>query len=163
MHLLCFNISECLPNFMLLDGNCIPVCPEKYYSNYYDYKRKSENAEDLILGTNQCLPCHYTCKQCNGSNDYECVECFPDAVIFNKNKEEFYCYPNSFMRDIDLERWYFRMVIFLLIVSLAVIIVWLWKCFAKRRQGRNFIHSDALQNIRHIERSVKNAVYSDSD
>lgn len=146
----------------LNDGLCIPICPERYYSSYFDYKRKPEQAEELELNLNQCLACHYTCRHCNGSNDYECTECFPDAVLFQTSTSEYYCYPSNIVSDVLSEKWYFRMFLILCILLVVLVAFTAWKFFQKKKK-RDFISLDTLKNIRNIERDVKNSVYSDSD
>ena len=70
-----FNLEHCLdatdPNwcsvcesgFLLLNGRCLDTCPaEGYYQG-------TENHQE------SCLQCYYSCKTCNGPNDYQVKFC----------------------------------------------------------------------------------------
>lgn len=141
---------------------CVPSCPDQYYNSYYDYKAKSADEEDFIGNVNQCIPCHYTCRICNGSNDYQCAACFPDALLFERSTVEFYCYPSSVVNDILSEKWNFRMFVLLGIVLVVVVTLALWKICSNNNEVK-FRHLDTLKHIRDVERSAKGSVYSDSD
>lgn len=136
-------------------------CPERYYPVYYDYERKPE-AEELSTSLNQCVTCHYTCRDCHGSNDYDCTACFPDALLYRTANSESYCYPRSLVSDVLSEKWYFRVFVLLCAVGTALLGVLLWKC-TRREKMTDVMQMDTLKNIRNIERNVKNTVYSDSE
>ena len=51
--------SICESGFLMLNGRCLESCPaEGYYQG-------TENHQD------SCLQCYYSCKTCNGPNDYQ--------------------------------------------------------------------------------------------
>ena len=53
--------SVCESGFLLFNGRCLDSCPvEGYYKG-------SENHQE------SCLQCYYSCKTCNGPNDYQVI------------------------------------------------------------------------------------------
>ena len=51
--------SICESGFKSIDGRCVESCPpEGYYTG-------QENNQEA------CIPCYYTCKTCDGPNDYQ--------------------------------------------------------------------------------------------
>lgn len=116
---------------------------------------------------NVCLPCHYTCETCNGSNDYQCTSCYPDEILINASNDEKYCFPNAIRTKINAELWYFRVCLLLIVILVIIITGMILYVLHERRlhqiRKNEFLHVEALRNIREIERKVKSAVYSDSD
>lgn len=148
---------------VLHDGKCVHACPDQFYNSYNDYQSKQATVEEMLGYVNQCIACHYTCKTCIGSNDYQCSSCFPDAILYTQTNNEYYCYPKILLSDILSGVWYFRT--FLVLIALIVLLVGvvIWKIIAKRRKFADFIQLDTIRHIRDIEKNVKNSVYSDSD
>ena len=55
--------SVCKSGFKSIDGRCVESCPsEGYYTG-------QENNQDA------CIQCYYTCKTCDGPNDYQVFTC----------------------------------------------------------------------------------------
>lgn len=148
---------------VLHNGKCVHECPNQFYNSYNDYQLKQDTVEKIHGYTNQCIACHYTCKTCVGSNDYQCSSCFPDAILYIQNDNEFYCYPKILLSDILSGVWYFRTFLVLIIVIILLLGFGLWKIVTRRQQFAQFAHLDTIKHIRDIEKNVKNSVYSDSD
>ncbi|XP_014244560.1 furin-like protease 1 isoform X2 [Cimex lectularius] len=81
---------ECSKGWFLINGRCEQFCPFKTYKH-----------------GEHCESCHYSCKSCSGPNDYECTECFPDALLYTSDFERF-CYPKALLLTINYNKWYFR-------------------------------------------------------
>ena len=60
--------SKCLDGFVLLGGKCVDSCPPEGY--YQGVVRKSQPS---------CIKCYYSCKTCNGPNDYQVL---PPRLLF---------------------------------------------------------------------------------
>ncbi|XP_017773695.1 PREDICTED: furin-like protease 1 isoform X4 [Nicrophorus vespilloides] len=152
----------CMENLFLFDGMCAPQCPENFFPVVY--VGGNEKAEDSSPALNYCNPCHYSCKSCNGSNDYDCNDCYPDAVLFTRTKDESYCYPNSMMYSLNEIDWYYGILIFVLVlVALGLAIALFVYCIRSKPNRGDFMKMNTYKNIRNIERKVKSAVYSDSE
>nr|CAH7745731.1 unnamed protein product [Callosobruchus chinensis] len=153
---------ECDPNEMLYKNTCIQRCREKFYNSLLDFP-----GEIADLEKNQtCLACHYTCRNCMGSLDSQCIECYGDAKLFNVSKTESFCYPISLVSEVLAEKWYHSLFTFscILVIILAVLAV--TYCVIKRRKNRNDAEYHKLNitdEIRSMEKEIKSAVYSDSE
>lgn len=160
------DISECLPNYYLYQRSCLQKCPEKYYNSVLDY---TETEEEINLTKNQtCLSCHYTCKNCRGSMDYHCTECYTDAKIVHVSTSESYCYPIHIMAEVLSEKWYYRMFTMTYILVIVVTIPAVIYLCIKRRQifqsdSKEYAHFDIVENIREMEKDIKSTVYTDSE
>lgn len=157
---------ECLPDYFLYQKSCLQKCPEKYYNSVLDYTEKEE--EINLIKNQTCLSCHYTCKNCRGSMDYHCTECYADAKIVNASPTESYCYPIHIMTEVLSEKWYYRMftMTYMLVIIVAVPSV-IYLCI-KRRQifqsdKQEYVAVDIVKNIREMEKDIKSTVYTDID
>ncbi|KAJ8968362.1 hypothetical protein NQ317_009525 [Molorchus minor] len=156
--------KKCLLNYNLYQRRCIEKCPEKYYSSLLEY---NENAEEMnVVKAQTCLPCHYTCKDCVGSMDYHCTECYPDAKIVHVTSTESYCYPIHIMTEVLSEKWYYRMFTMTYILVIVFAIPAVIYLFVKRRkifQSDSQEYVNIVTNIRAMEKDIKSAVYTDSE
>ncbi|XP_973131.3 furin-like protease 1 isoform X5 [Tribolium castaneum] len=153
----------CPENLFLHKGRCIKSCPDGFYHLTLRRERPSE-AEDLSPenNTNRCLPCHYTCKKCTGPVDYQCSECFPDAQLVPVSSTETFCYSASVASSIVADKWYIRVFVMLLIVSVLLVLHLLWQIFKSRKRPRGgYLRFNLINNS--DEKDVKMAVYSDSE
>lgn len=173
--------SDCPPNMILRGTECVVIssivpCPERFYlyssdSSSNNVHRLNPLAEDLTTekivnnNNNRCIPCHYSCKNCVGSIDYECSECYPDATLVTVSNNESYCYPNYLASVVGYKSWYVRIFIMLCVIFVIMTIHLFWYVFKKRTgiNKKNYVQLDTIENIRNMERNVKMAVYSDSD
>ncbi|XP_044765837.1 furin-like protease 1 [Coccinella septempunctata] len=130
----------CLQN--RTESNSNPGCPDGYYKKDIEIIREEVNDRFLNF---TCGTCHYTCKTCKGSLDYDCLSCFPDAVLTNQFPNENYCYPISISWIIHAESMYIIFfLIFLILMSLLFISV-LWLLWKLRRSNRyNNLQSNVL-------------------
>lgn len=162
-----FSFIECPNNLYEFNGKCVPNCPEKYYASTLDTKLK-ETAEEIDETRKVCLECHYTCRLCAGSNDYQCIQCFPDALLTNISASETYCYPLSVTDRIQDEKWFVRVFILLCVVILLTILVTCLLLYTNHKEKKSkrkykFYKKNLLRDIRNMEETVKTTVYSDSD
>ncbi|KAF2882899.1 hypothetical protein ILUMI_23285 [Ignelater luminosus] len=158
---------ECPSNYILHQGKCLLECPEHLYPSYLDAQKSEHGNKNLQALQSVCLHCHYTCKNCSGSSDYQCTACYPDALLVTSNNLESYCYPNFAVGNLQMEKWYFRAYLLLWLVILLFIFVLIYYIILEKRL-RKKLHREAPQidiisNIRKIEHNIKTAVYSDSD
>lgn len=169
MHFIIYNcqffLSECLPGFIKHKGRCLLECPQQYYPSFlddYQYSTLEESNKKLIRSI--CLPCHYTCEHCSGSNDYQCTSCFPDAVLTSINNYENYCYPHSIITNIELSKWYTRVYVLLWIILFLFILVMIAYIVHERRMRKQLLNeTDTINSSSKIEHNKKTTVYSDSD
>ncbi|XP_022901690.1 proprotein convertase subtilisin/kexin type 4-like isoform X1 [Onthophagus taurus] len=155
---------ECEDGLFVFEGKCVDKCPERYYPSTLETKIK-DTAEEIGSTKKVCLSCHYTCRICSGSNDYQCTECYPDAILTNPKESESYCYPLSMRVKIEDEKWYFR--IFMLLTFFFVIffiLLVLWYIRYRKDMSYRFTGIDSSdEKIREMERKVRTAIYSDSE
>ena len=64
--------SVCESGFIILNGRCVDSCPAEGY--YTGQQNRQES----------CIQCYYSCKTCNGPNDYQVRQCKQTAVTFQK-------------------------------------------------------------------------------
>ncbi|KFU86504.1 Extracellular matrix protein FRAS1, partial [Chaetura pelagica] len=58
------NCTACLASHVLLEGRCLPGCPEGLFSH-----------------RGGCHACHPSCKTCRGPSELECLRCHPHATL----------------------------------------------------------------------------------
>lgn len=138
------------------------VCPQGYF-NISLISERSATAEELYSenNSNKCISCHYTCKECAGSLDYQCTECFPDATLLLYSSSETYCYPTSVAPLILENIWYIRVFVMLIIIALLILGYFVWKFHKHRQQNAGYSHLD--ENVHNLEKNAKSALYSDSE
>ena len=51
--------SVCEAEYLLLNGRCVESCPSEGYYNGQEHHQDT------------CIQCYYSCKGCNGPNDYQ--------------------------------------------------------------------------------------------
>lgn len=63
------------------------------------------------MGAPTCRPCHYTCYNCSGPQDYECTKCWGDAEVYSPSKDQTLCQPQSLLSAYRRqESWYLALV-----------------------------------------------------
>ncbi|CAG9759990.1 unnamed protein product [Ceutorhynchus assimilis] len=126
---------ECFSGQTLYNGTCLKNCPEGYYD--------TENKLDIQTEKSAaCAKCHYSCKSCTGSMDYQCTECFPDALIYKASSNENYCYSRQVMVEIVSSRWYYRVIFFALGLCVLFLILALIYCKKKQPGGYKRIQTN---------------------
>jgi furin len=159
------SLSGCPENLFLHNGRCIKTCPDGFYNLTVTTERNSE-LEDLLAENNSniCLPCHYTCRQCTGSIDYQCTECFPDATLVSVSDNQFSCYPTSIASTLSSNAWYIRVFIMLVVITILLSIHLIWQlCRLRKKRKRDYFHLNLVKTAHNIESNPKVAVYSDSE
>ncbi|KAF5294709.1 hypothetical protein FQA39_LY00193 [Lamprigera yunnana] len=158
---------ECSPNHIKHNGRCYSECPERFYPSFLDTADNETEFHDDNNKHNVCLACHYTCKHCLGSNDYHCTACYPDAKLTYISNIENYCYPNYVISNIQLEKLYFKVYMFLWIIFVLFIFAVVFYIIRERKLRKNLINEimqyNTIKNIRQMEHNVKTIVYSDSE
>jgi len=122
--------STCESGFLLLGGHCVESCPaEGFYVG-------QENHQD------SCIQCYYTCKSCDGPNDYQCTECFGDAELEEESPTNKYCHNKSLIDKVfSSSRWYYVLTIgfmvnfFIVVFLIIYIIQWRRRNSRGRSQG----------------------------
>ncbi|KAK9890395.1 hypothetical protein WA026_010488 [Henosepilachna vigintioctopunctata] len=130
---------ECQPNYILRHGVCEPDCPRSYYKKRVKGYVHQEVEEAYSNFT--CISCHYTCNTCRGGLDYDCLSCFPDAILTTQSQNENYCYPNSIHWLLQAQYMYyiFFLILFILLTLLFVALIWiLWKL---RKRNKWYYHN----------------------
>ncbi|KFM80967.1 hypothetical protein X975_02879, partial [Stegodyphus mimosarum] len=69
---------------------CVLQCPSGHYGSAVGNYRSTHE-----LTTSACLPCHYSCVECHGPNDYQCVLCHEDALL-----SDGYCEPKALVDEV---------------------------------------------------------------
>lgn len=148
-------------DYYLYKNNCYKECPDHTYIVQLTESKREEFRKGV------CLPCHHSCRTCNGSYDYQCTTCYPDEILINTSNDERYCFPNAIRTTINAEIWYFRVFLLLIIILVIVITTIILYILHERKlhqlRKNEFMHFDSLRNIREIEKKVKSSVYSDSE
>ncbi|XP_073093519.1 extracellular matrix organizing protein FRAS1 isoform X4 [Manis javanica] len=62
------NCTACWPSHVLLNGQCLPQCPDGYFNQ-----------------EGSCTECHPTCRQCRGPSESDCVSCHPYVALAGGN------------------------------------------------------------------------------
>uniref|UniRef100_A0A8C0T909 Extracellular matrix organizing protein FRAS1 n=1 Tax=Canis lupus familiaris TaxID=9615 RepID=A0A8C0T909_CANLF len=58
------NCTACWPSQVLLDGQCLSQCPDRYFNQ-----------------EGSCTECHPTCRQCHGPSESDCISCHPHVTL----------------------------------------------------------------------------------
>ncbi|XP_042864321.1 furin-like protease 1, isoforms 1/1-X/2 isoform X3 [Penaeus japonicus] len=122
---------ECEKNHLLHEGVCVASCPENYYGWF---------PERLgATGPPTCRPCHYTCRSCSGPQDYECLSCWGDAVLYNAYKGQNYCHPSTLHDAYEsLQSWYKFLLGILLCLLILVLILAVLVLRARNSSRRSY-------------------------
>lgn len=147
-------VTECKQGWVLLDGQCVKAeevarivreCPAGHFS--------SEGA---------CQPCHYTCRKCTGPNDYECSQCYPDAVVYSGTGENF-CFPKSLLPSVNYTAWLYRVYLGLVLNGLflvtAGVIIFIRERGCRLKSPKKPVTAKVLERMRY----KLTADHSDSD
>lgn len=144
----------------LYSGQCYSHCPDSTYGSEVTAERSSRRrilestlakrqdgkpsaleAQDMQVALDAaprtCLPCHYTCSKCSGSDDSQCLTCPEDAQLINLTVTEskLYCYPNSVVAHLSDDTWHYSIYVGLSVFLFAVSFVSLYffvSCIFKR-------------------------------
>ncbi|XP_042864322.1 furin-like protease 1 isoform X4 [Penaeus japonicus] len=124
-------LLQCEKNHLLHEGVCVASCPENYYGWF---------PERLgATGPPTCRPCHYTCRSCSGPQDYECLSCWGDAVLYNAYKGQNYCHPSTLHDAYEsLQSWYKFLLGILLCLLILVLILAVLVLRARNSSRRSY-------------------------
>ncbi|XP_069758522.1 furin-like isoform X2 [Narcine bancroftii] len=77
---------ECQDVYFLHQQNCVENCPPGFYKGLIDGTLQNEIAPKVLA----CLPCHASCRTCNGFTANHCLSCLPHSRY---NEDELSCSP----------------------------------------------------------------------
>ncbi|KAF8794780.1 Furin-like protease kpc-1 like protein [Argiope bruennichi] len=126
--------TECPKGQFFYQGMCVLQCPSGYYGSAVGNYRSTQE-----LTTSACLPCHYSCIECHGPNDYQCVLCHEDALLVDG-----YCEPKAMVDEVrsfaawnDVVVGVFTALCFVTIALTIYVVVALWPppCVRSNKTG----------------------------
>ncbi|KAF7990056.1 hypothetical protein HCN44_008999 [Aphidius gifuensis] len=150
-----FNSSRCLEcqeKWYLFDGRCFSKCP---LSTYPAYSQQ----------INVCTMCHYSCLNCSGPSDVECISCHDDSTLLSLNTQEYQCVSKSLEWTTQSTKWFYRMTVIVtinLIIILAIFIYYKWKIYNQGYTEVSLVNNDDENNSL-IVSTLKNQQTSESD
>lgn len=145
------SFLECHSGQVLFKDECVSSCPLGYFV--------PENAS-------VCIGCHYSCKSCFGSSDYECLECYPDYVLVNATVLEQFCYPRELVSKLNFVEWYYRTYVLLICILVFLVCAFVYLAIKNRKskyKWQQLMQIESLNTIRNLEKNVKTTVYTDSE
>jgi len=84
---------KCLDGYKVQGGVCKLSCDDHFYHQHED----ADNTKDIDI----CLPCHETCKTCDGPSKSNCLSCDADKV-YDSTKKTCKCNPGSATKYLGL-------------------------------------------------------------
>ncbi|XP_019765188.1 furin-like protease 1 isoform X4 [Dendroctonus ponderosae] len=129
---------ECYGGLLLYNGTCITNCTQGFYDSRNDLTEKYDGIN--LASNGKCIKCHYSCKECSGSLDYQCTECFSDAALYRPSGSASYCYPSNIIYDVLSEKWYYRVILVLTFWTILFLVLG-FVYFRKRPKGYKLINS----------------------
>jgi len=125
--------NACNPPYLALDGRCVTDCPKE---GYYQGESNRSSA---------CLPCYYSCRTCQGPNDYECTDCYGDAEL-EEDQGKGHCHNIGLLSKVlSSSKWYY--ILFLgFIVNFFVVVILIM--YILRRRARTGLKSSLLGGIK---------------
>ena len=94
-----------------------------------------------------CQPCHYTCAQCQGPNDYQCRACHGDATLTPGPLGALSCLNTELLQRAELaDRWYGGVLAAGVLLSIALVVLCLlvWRQNRDRARGYRALPVDYL-------------------
>ncbi|GFQ93427.1 hypothetical protein TNCT_344021 [Trichonephila clavata] len=126
--------TECPKGQFFYQGMCVLQCPSGYYGSAVGNYRSTQE-----LTTSACLSCHYSCIECHGPNDYQCVLCHDDSLLVDG-----YCEPKAMVDEVrsftawnDIVVGVFTALCFVTIALTIYVVVALWPppCMRNNKTG----------------------------
>ena len=150
-------VSECAVGLVLFRDACVSTCPDYYFlKNLTRGPGKGIKAEEDPSWI--CLPCHYSCRTCSGSNEYDCLSCHDDSTLrINAHGTQSTCYTSQFLNSIESNEFWYKVLILIVILNVAVVGLLLLYIFI-RRQGPG-----GAPNSNWLERRTYIRVSNDED
>ncbi|KAF7267577.1 hypothetical protein GWI33_019215 [Rhynchophorus ferrugineus] len=143
---------DCYPDFVWHNGSCLLRCPAGFYDSKNDLNPNAERTSYSM--PNKCIKCHYTCKTCIGSFDYQCTNCFSDAELYSLTQFQNYCYPIQLISEIHSRKWnMISMLLLLFAFIIALILIYL--CFYLRNNTEGYVNIPTeVDEIRKLESNI---------
>ncbi|XP_076261452.1 furin-like protease 1 [Rhynchophorus ferrugineus] len=143
---------DCYPDFVWHNGSCLLRCPAGFYDSKNDLNPNAERTSYSM--PNKCIKCHYTCKTCIGSFDYQCTNCFSDAELYSSTQFQNYCYPIQLISEIHSRKWnMISMLLLLFAFIIALILIYL--CFYLRNNTEGYVNIPTeVDEIRKLESNI---------
>ncbi|XP_048473058.1 furin (paired basic amino acid cleaving enzyme) a [Rhincodon typus] len=79
--------AECEGVYFLHQQSCVEKCPPGFYKGFVDSLLDNNVEPSQVLA---CLPCHASCRTCNGFTANRCLSCLPHS---HYNEMDFSCSP----------------------------------------------------------------------
>ncbi|XP_078286023.1 furin-like [Rhinoraja longicauda] len=67
---------ECKDVYFLHQQSCVDNCPDGFYKGIGDGPLENNIVPPKVL---TCVPCHASCRSCNGQTPYRCLSCLPHS------------------------------------------------------------------------------------
>ncbi|XP_068246773.1 furin-like protease 1, isoforms 1/1-X/2 [Palaemon carinicauda] len=106
--------NQCADQIMH-NGKCVSSCPERFFV--------WDPSEVGASGTKSCRPCHYSCLHCAGPQDYECKECWGDALLNAVSESETYCHPHALLTAYRSQQSWYNHLLFVLMGLLVLVLI----------------------------------------
>ncbi|KAJ2949506.1 hypothetical protein O0L34_g15428 [Tuta absoluta] len=164
-------------NFTYLEVNTSATVKRQDLQTALEASDMEPSANTPAKSPRICLPCHYTCANCFGPHNSQCLSCLEDAELFNQTDVEIkvYCYPKSVLPQISNANWHYKVNIGLSIIILVVGLVVLY--LSIRCLYRNNSHYNSNINVAYktlasdegkhsafeVENEIQKALHDSSD
>lgn len=86
-----FLLTECDQMTFLYEGRCYTVCPDHSYMLPEKLRRQSSLPQKMPH--KECATCHYSCLECHGPNDYDCIRCLSESQFRRTKFNQTFCVP----------------------------------------------------------------------
>ncbi|XP_066953849.1 furin-like protease 1 [Macrobrachium rosenbergii] len=106
---------ECSDGKIMHSGGCLSNCPERFFV--------WDPSEVGASGTKNCRPCHYSCLHCTGPQDYQCKECWGDALLNKVSESESYCHPHALLTAYRSQQSWYNHLLFVLMGLLVLVLI----------------------------------------
>ena len=89
----------CKCNGVIYKGECICAEPETYFDSDKECKFCSDDTHDksgcdpnchphqFSISQSTCMPCHFSCDECNGPDEHDCKSCLSPYEGINSSRE----------------------------------------------------------------------------
>ncbi|XP_069960636.1 furin-like protease 1, isoforms 1/1-X/2 isoform X3 [Cherax quadricarinatus] len=130
---------ECLRNYYLHNGKCLQSCPESHYG----WVPQDMGATESL----SCRQCHYSCRSCSGSQDYECTACWGDAELYSPSEGQNHCYPRDLLNVYHSQQSWYTVLLVMLVGLIILVLILAVFVLRSRRTSKSPLK---LRSIAHL-------------
>lgn len=130
---------ECLRNYYLHNGKCLQSCPESHYGWVPQDMAATESLS--------CRQCHYSCRSCSGSQDYECTACWGDAELYSPSEGQNHCYPRDLLNVYHSQQSWYTVLLVMLVGLIILVLILAVFVLRSRRTSKSPLK---LRSIAHL-------------